>query len=440
LSSKYPYHPEDAVYVSYEIENLGLGDLLPTNPFKVQFSMYAVLRGEEITTGKVIRTYADREFSLFLPAARAAFPQSAIAEVDHFLDIPTDRDILVALGLVPAGTPEDSFEVANARDKLAGYDYYFVITVDVENKVIESSETNTTFFNRRFRVIPVSPFENVANFYGSEVFGDFLDVNTNLFTSVAFDQTAIPSLPNTFTDYIWDYALYRAPLGSPNLLFQEGEQNGVSVVNVPPYGSVPFNTLTFDFNVRATDVEIDVEVIDSGSSTGWATIYTLKPPYNEIFGERSLTGYGGLSSSPYIVALDGNVSFVQRVHAARVTFRDIVPSSNRSNPRSMRLVVRPAQAEVPQTPTNVTRSYLDQSIVVRWTGTLFVNEYGTQGAWIVERSRSGGPFTTLGSTSENSFTDSSPGSIGSNVYRVRGLSSAGASAAVETAPISLLSN
>jgi hypothetical protein len=442
LSSKYPYHPEDAVYVSYSIVNLGLGDLLPTNRFKVQFSMYAVLRGGEITAGRVVRTYADREFSLFLPAASAAFPQSAIAEVNHFLDIPTDRDILVALGLVPVGTPEDSFEVIIARDNLANYDYYFVITVDAENKVVESSETNTTFFNNRFRVIPVNPFENVANFYGSEVFEDFLEINSALFTSVTFDQTAIPSLPNTFTDYIWDYALYRAPLGSPNLLFQEGEQNGVSVVNVPPYGAVPFNTLTFDFNVRATDVEIDVEVLKAGSSTEWESepIYTLKPPYNEIFGERSLTGYGGLSSSPYIVALDGNVSFVQRVHAARVTFRDVVPTSVRSNPRSMRLVVRPAQPEVPPTPTGLTRSYLDQSIVIRWNGTIFSNEYGTQGAWIVERSRSGGPFTTLGSTSENSFTDSSPGTIGSNVYRVRGLSSAGASAAVETLPITLISN
>lgn len=433
LSASYPYHPEDAVYVTYDLANMGLGDLRPEQKFKVRLSLHALKdRAEtDLTKSVLIRNYPDREFSLFLPTARAAYPDASMTTVTHFVDLPSLRDFLVGIGEVPAGTPEDAALVSAKQSLMTLPAYFFRVWVDVENQVAESSETNLFWISQFFNTVPVPYVENVGSFLGSPAFSDFISDRNQIFTGSTFDYTAVPPAANTFTRYIWDYALYRAPLGTPNLLFQEDQQNGVIRADVPPYGPTEFQTLTFDFNVRSNDVVIEVQATDDGLAGGtWETIQTLRPPYNAIFGAQSLTGYGGLSSSPYVLAVEGNVTFVQKVYAARITVRDRLPISERgaANQPRMRIVVTPAPGVVvPPPPTALAATLLDTSVVLNWTGTITPNVNGVQAAYIVERSRDGVSYRMLGSTTSTFFIDTSPGSRGTNIYRVRSISTAGTS-------------
>lgn len=459
LEEDYPYHPEDAVYISYTIRNLGLGPVHPEQPFKVNVSLYALPVGNtDVTTGTLIRSFEDREFSLFLPPASAGYPNGAFQPVVHFVDVPSEHFLLGALGLIDRGLPEDDARVYARREDLRGYHFYFVILLDTENSVPESSETNLYQFGDFFRVIPVRRLdgvfvENAGSFYGDKVFNDFLNLNSESFSAVSFDASTSPPLAGGFTDYIWSYAFYQAPFGSPGLLYQQDQQNSTMRLKVPPYGNDAdetndiFQTISFDFNVHATDVEIAVESRDDSQPSGWKTICTLTPPYTDVIGTRSLNGYGGLSSSPYVVSLDGNVSFVQRPHAARITFRDRLPTSARGGPvdqENLRLKVIPSPGlVVPDTPTQFKAAQIDGTVALNWIGSIPEKTYDSlggsytvaQGAYVIERARDGVNFVALGYVTEAarfngvfnfSFTDSAPGVEGTNTYRVRGINAAGA--------------
>ena len=461
LEENYPYHPEDAVYITYTIGNLGLGPVRPDQPFKVNVSLYALGQGgTDLAAGVLIRSYGDREFRLFLPQASAAYPNGASQTVTQFIDLPSEFEILVALGLVDGALPEDDARVYQQREGLRNSYYYFVFEVDPDNSVVESSETNTFRSGSFFQVVPIRRsadygffVENAGSFYGDAAFSDFMNLNSSDFSTVTFDTVTNPRVPLGFTDYIWKYALYEAPFGSPNLLFQQEQQNSTMRLDVPPYvndddaSNDIFQTISFDFNVQASDVEVAVQARDDVND--WETIYTLRPPYTDIFGPRSLNGYGGLSSSPYVVSLDGNVTAVQKVHAARITFRDRIPVAARgglANNPQMRLVVTPAPGVVvPATPTDFRASVVDGSVILNWAGSLpvkFIDFLGvsypvTQGAYVVERARDGVNFETLGVVDDSNifsgqtnfrFTDTSPGTRGTNTYRVRGFTSAGVSA------------
>ncbi len=462
LEEDYPYHPEDAVYISYTIRNLGLGPVLPEQPFKVNVSLYALPVGNsDVTGGTLIRSYEDREFSLFLPPASAGYPDGAFQPVVHFIDVPSEHDLLGALGIIDPALPEDDARVYARREELRGYQFYFVILLDTENSVPESSETNLYQFGDFFRVIPVRRVdgvfvENAGSFYGDKVFNDFMNLNSESFSSVSFDASTSPPIEGDFTDYIWNYALYEAPFGSPGLLYQQDRQNSTMRLKVPPFGNDAddtndvFQTISFDFNTHATDVEIAVQVRDDDSAPGvWDTIFTLKPPYTDVIGPRSLNGYGGLSSSPYVVSLDGNVSFVQRPHAARVTFRDELPVSARAANPEMRLVVTPSQGlVVPAAPTQFRAAQIDGTVALNWIGSIPEKSYDSfginysvpQGAYVIERARDGVNFVSLGyvtvaalfgGVSNFSFTDTAPGAEGTNTYRVRGVNAAGATIPTE---------
>lgn len=437
LSSAYPYHPEDAVYVTYDLRNLGLGDLTPDQRFKVRVSLYALLDRTEtdLTKGRLIRDFPDREFSLFLPAAQAAYPQGAFTDVVHFLDLPSMRDILVALGHVPAGTPEDAAPVTFNASKLMDALYFFRVVVDVDDQVAESSETNAFWIGQLFNIVPVPFTEDAGAFFGYAAFGDLFFDNPTIFENAEFSYTARPPSVGSFTRYVWDYALYRAPEGTPNLLFQQWEQNGLVPLMVPPASSSQdYQTVTFDFNVRANDVVIHVQATDDGVAGGvWETIQTLRPPYNQIFGPNSLNGYEGLASSPYVLAVEGNVTDVQKVYAARITVRDrlSVAARGAANQPRMRLVVEPRPGLVPpRAPLTLTASVVDAAIVLNWTESADAVPNST---YIIERSRDGITYRVLGSVVGRSFVDLAPGTAGRNSYRVRSLNAAGATGAVTTA-------
>lgn len=440
LSQDYPYHPEDAVYVAYDLRNLGLGDLGPDQRFKVRVSLYALLDKLEtdLTKARLVKDFPDREFSVFLPAAQAAYPQGSKTEVVHFLDLPSLRDILSALGHVPAGTPEDSAPVSFNAAKVMDSLYFFRVLVDAENQVAESSETNAFWIGQLFNIVPVPVTEDAGAFFGYAAFGDLFFDNPAIFENASFDFAARPPSQGTFTRYIWDYALYRAPDGTPNLLFQQWEQNGLVPLLIPPASvAQDYQTLTFDFNVRSNDVVIHVQATDDGEAGGvWETIQTLRPPYNQIFGPNSLNGYEGLASSPYVLALEGNVTDVQKVYAARITVRDRLPVALRGvgNQPRMRLVVEPRPGLTPpQAPLTLTPSVVDTTIVLNWT---VPADASADTTYIVERSRDGVSFAVIGSVVGRSFTDLAPGSAGRNSYRVRSLNAAGATGAI-TASITL---
>lgn len=444
LEANYPYHPEDPVYIEYQLSNTGLGDVTPEKPFSVNISLMGKPKDEsDLTAGFIVRSYPNRDFSSFLPALRASYPDLSSLTVYQFLDLPSERDMLVAVGLINANVPEDDARVAAIREKLRDYNFYFRILVDTDNAIAESSETNAFYNGSIFNIVPVSfnkeygYVENAGSFFGDAAFGDFLNQRSLIFTNSVFDLGAVPPIADTFTDYIWDYALYQPASGSPNLLYQQGQQSGLISLDIPPYGKdTVFQTLTFDFNVLATDVSLVVEAFDDNTGS-WETLFTLAPPYNGL-GKRSLTGYGGLSSTPFVIALDGNFTPVQKVHAARITFRDRLPVKSRGNNAQMRLRVIPALGIfVPTAPVGLTADFAETTVVLSWEGSLPVGEYGIQGSYVVERARSSGQFMSIGSISASktnngkqiyTFTDTAPGKSGLNTYRIRGFNSAGASA------------
>jgi alpha-tubulin suppressor-like RCC1 family protein len=559
LSSVYPYHPEDAFYIDYTIQNTGLGTVTTAQPFKVGVQLMALpLEGDDPTAGTVILTYADKEVRAYLPEAGGAYPSGGEAPVFSFLDLPNERDILVALGLVPAGTPEDSAPVVTNRSKLAGFKFYFRLFIDSQNQVVESSETNVNYRSMYFSIVPVPKSENFAQYIGQSAFAGFFNGKPGLQAGVilapGFDPenlTVGSTNSQQFTGYMWKYALYGDPgevdrkvglvdtvggesAGHPNLLFQEGQSNGKSlIINrstyksyisltspvttpysgdivisaanftgstysgtisplTPPVsgpfsgsitgsftlgesplpgvdsdtlladtytgpitftsikggvttpcsgtiklglGSIKYNTISFDFNARANDVEIDVFAVDvNGNALSGASeaIITLKPPYTATGGAQSLTGTGGLKDQPFVVAVEGNVTDSQKVYGSRITVRDSQPQSVRGATDKLVLKVRAKSGVAAAVaPTSVGVGNSVDGIVLRING----GSIGG-GAFVIERTISGiDDYSIIGSTTSSTFTDVNVTGQIVYKYRVYGASVNGITAAVESPAI-----
>ncbi|MFA6288688.1 MAG: hypothetical protein WC661_14995 [Opitutaceae bacterium] len=485
LSAVYPYHPEDSVYIHYTIGNTGLGSVLPTDKFKVRIELMAVAKTAtsiDLLGNTVVKTYADQEYSAYLPEAGGATPNGGTLSITQFLDLPGTRDTMVALGIIPSGTPEDDAKVYNADNlaKLATYSFYFRVTLDVGDAVAESSETNTYQLTGLFSIVSLPsltsggghsyPFETFGSYVGQSAFDTFFADNPGFVAGAVFESSFDPGTLNPastgsdqFTGYFWKYVLYGDPgevdrlvgrmatsAGQTGLLYQEGVQNGQVTLNYSPFIGQTFNMIAFDFNIRAIDATIEVQVMDDHTPS-WQTILTLTPPYLGASGVRSLSGYGGLKDNPLVLSVDGNSTDVQQTYAARIVVRDSQSLQTRMannggtnpNPR-MRLKLGTTVA-VPVTPSGLAAVASGTSVKLNWTGSLpviTVTDVDTQGgaanfqggSFAVERSQDpvnpltgvvDTGFVAIGSSTNSTFTDVAPGSTVTNTYRVRAITSGG---------------
>ncbi|MCX6939033.1 MAG: hypothetical protein NTU80_14295 [Verrucomicrobia bacterium] len=252
--------------------------------------------------------------------------------------------------------------------------------------------------------------------------------NINAFTTVTqvnIAETTAAAGPSTGA--IYDY-------GTPNLLFADEIQNSVrSDLNVPGFSGSSFLTISFDFNVLAKDVAIDVERSDDAGVT-WAPLplVTIAPPYIGTTGSSSLTGYLGLLDNPYVFAVEGNNTDVQKTYAARVSVRDQLPYTSaqqrlRLSVRS--LVSKPAELTVLSPSAGFDTAAGEAGVLLDWSNGGANPSTGGDYVYIIERK--GGTTTdykVLGwSFSPNYYDKSASDSVG-YTYRVKAVSSGGATA------------
>ena len=446
LSSAYPYHPEDPLYIKYDIVNKGLGDVLVSQLFQVQVRLRAYKLGSPLDIGNdvIVKTYPPIYQSQFLPAAGPQYPTGGVLNITHYLDLPSLRDMLAALGIVATTDTEDSAIVVSHSGDLRKFGYYFDVFVDSTNLVPESSETNLFLCGGTFSVVPVVSMQGFGDVVGDPVTGSIYTNNSNPFVAGTFDGTALgggTANDLNFSKIVQDYALGQSSAGSPGLLYDFSQQNGQPSVVVPPNLSDNYLALTFDFNVRAYDVQLLVQC--SPDLASWTTIKTVTPPYYGTSGPQALTGYLSLKDDPYVLSVDGNSTDVQKVYIARVTVRDQVPLSSGS--RFMRLVVQAKPGIIaPVAPTIVTPVYLNSAdplvssgVILSWNATLSTianpfNSSGTivAGSYIIERSVTGatGTFKTLATLSDAvTYTDTLVASASTYWYRIRAINAAGSS-------------
>ena len=442
LASNYPYHPTDGVFIAYTLANIGLADVEPTTTFETQATLLAVPVGSDFSTvtGTPIKVFDPVSFNVFLPQVSAENPNGGSTPVTNFLSLPSLRDTEVALGLVPAGTPADAGVVAQKAPKLSGFWFYWQIVVDPTNAIVQSSTANTWIFTDTFSMTSVPTEQNVGQYFGQAAFGSYVSTESTALSGTTFDQAAAPASANgLFTSLITAYATGQSLAGSPQTLFQSTNQNGFPSITVPPGLTGNYLTQTFDFNVRANDIAIDVQ--SSPDLATWTTLVTLSPPYFGTAGAQSLTGNGGLLDNPFVLAVNGNSTSVTQDYLARVTVRDSVPIAN-SGSRFMRLNIR-SLVGVPATPSNFVAAYdtTTELAQLSWTGTLPTIQDPLSspgvlipaGAFVIERASAVTPtqFTVEGSSTANTFSESVTVQ-GSYIYRLRAITTGGASTPQES--------
>ncbi|MEI6862003.1 MAG: hypothetical protein WCL04_07100 [Verrucomicrobiota bacterium] len=441
LSANQPYHPEDSVFVNYTIANTGLGTVQPSQPFKVQVALMGIATSAtDLTQGIVVKTYPPVTHSLFLPEVSGQNPNGGHADVTHFLDLPTLRDTLAGLGIISSAITEDSGTVAAKAPQLSNFKFYFRTFVDSDvtslkpnGDITESSETNLQFDGNTFSITTVPDALNVGEYFGQTIFSTLTNSTGN--TSIGLSSAAVTfTTSNAFAALIKGFALGQGLAGSPQTLFQATTQNGFPSLTVLPGGTDTYLTETFDFNIRANDVQIDVQAsADPTFVTGTTTLISLTPPYGGTSGNHSLSGFGGLKDNPFVLAVDGNNTNVQETYVARVTVRDSAPVAS-ATARFMRLNISPlATLVAPFAAPTFAANYSSSlgGVVFNFTTA------PASGANVIERAVSppGTSFIVVGSTTTTSFLD--PAGSDSYVYRVRTINAAGASTATTTTTITV---
>lgn len=456
-SGTYPFHPEDTVPLKYFIRNRGLGTITLDDTFDVQVSLFALERVFGETEPVLIKTYDAFELSVFLPEVSATFPNGGQTDISQFITLPTLRDILVALGEIPAGTAEDDGEVTQNQNFIGNYIYYFGITLDSSNNILESSESNF------FAGAVLDPEDNLIKVSGFSVFPTPGREDYGSYTSqLPFSDAINPFMPepdlsfaNLDTDdddipNLLEYALATDPT-QVTPIFQGsdapapygqvlGSYNIASLTIPPATTPQEYLTMTFDFNVRADDITITLEAAD-GDMIFDEDILVLEPPYTDDFGPKSLTGFNGLKDNPLVISVDGNVSAtqpggtggIQKVYSARITVRDSVPLEEMGGnvdytSRFMRIVVESALA-APGAPTNLNAGYNGGENVVQlsWTPDNAANPAEGGSFQILRSVGSLSDFIAVGSTTGTSFIDRNISAQTAYTYKVRLVNSFSAS-------------
>ena len=430
----YPWRPEDSVSFSYVVRNTGLGAVLPSQPFHISVRLVAYpvdLDGNVAGGAREVKDYGETPFAVFLPEQSAEFSEGGSVWVSGFVDLPTPRDILAGLGRVSPTEPEDSAVVFNALSSLRRYKFTFQLFVDSRDVIRESSETNVftgAFGAHTFSIVSLDDIfgnrvSTIGTFLGDAALGARY-VNAPYLDGTTFAES------DGFRALVQAYALGLTydgtgfgPIGNPQTNYFSQIENGQPLVVVPPNLADSYLTLTFAFNALAEDVEVDVQA--AGSLLGpWSNVLTLRPPYGEPNGPSSLTGYGGVKESPFVLALDGNLTDVQRVWRPLLTVRDLVPL--RSSPsRFMRLNIRPLGTSVPVVPSNFEGAGLKYYARLAWESS---SSQPPLTAYVIERSRfSGKDFSALASIDGEvaTYNDFSVDPGSTYYYRIRAVNVAG---------------
>jgi hypothetical protein len=252
--------------------------------------------------------------------------------------------------------------------------------------------------------------------------------NINAFTSstsVSISETLASAGPSAG-------ALY--DFGTPNLLFGDDVQNAVKTdLNIKGFEDKPFLTISFDFNILAEDVAIDVQRTED-SGTTWSTILSIEPPYIGTSGTSSLTGYLGLLDNPYVFAVEGNNTDVQKTYAARVSVRDQIPYDSTSTSQRLKLSVRslvskPAELTVLSPSAGFAATSGEAGVLLDWSNNGANPSTGGDYVYLIERK--GGTTTDykiLGWSFSPSYYDKSAAELITYTYRVKAVSSGGATA------------
>lgn len=437
-AADFPWRPEDSVSFEYLIKNSGLGPILADSKFHVSVKLLRL----DLPDDPVVKDYGETPFNVFIPERSAEFPDGVAIPVNSFVDLPSARDILVASHKIPPGTPEDSPLVFDSRGSVTGL-YAFQFLVDSRDAVLESSESNV-FTGTTFSIVQLQDdsggfVSTVGDFIGDRLFGTRLS-KANFLNNAAFVGSA------DYRRFIQAYALglvfngsSYGPEGSPQLGYDTLAHNGHPAIVIPPNLSQSYLTLTFAFNALADDVELDVQAADSPAGP-WSDILTLTPPFDEPTGPSSLTGYGGVKDSPFVLAVDGNFTGVQRVWRPLVTVRDLVPLSNASA-RFMRLQVRPTVSEVPVAPITLFGGFssFTGSVYLVWTLPAETSQ-PPKTRYLIERSPSlDSDYSIIGHVdgTVTSFIDVGPFDNIIQYYRIRAINVAGTSAYIISNPVSL---
>ncbi len=437
----YPWRPEDSVLVGYVVQNTGLGAVLSTQRFHVSVRLVAFDPDLANPSYTLVKDYGETPFNVFLPERGGEYPNGASIPVNAFVDLPTMRDMLVALGSIPAGTPEDAQAVYASRGVLRRYSYAFQFFVDSRNAILESSETNIFTGSGATQAFSIVSLENeegeriatVGDFVGDPAFGDRF-VDANFLNGVTFADSP------DFQLFIQGYALGLifngssfGPEGSPQLAYDPYAHNGQPSVVFPSGLTQKYLSLTFAFNALAEDLEIDVQVTDSLVGP-WENVLTLTPPYDQPSGPSSLTGYLGVKDSPYVLSLDGNFTAVQRVWRPLLVVRDLVPLAS-SPSRFMRLQIRPTITTPPVAPSIVRAAAsggANPSVSLNWS---LPSAQAPSVTYLIERSLfADAGYSALGSVSrgELTFVDASVQTNTTYHYRIRAINVAGSTVYVNS--------
>jgi len=444
FSDTYPYRPEFGSYILYDVANTGLGTVSPDQEFNLRLDLRGVRRNvPDLGESFLVKSYSEIPYSLFLPEVSGLYPNGGSAEIVHFVELPSLRDLLVAIGSIPPGTPEDDLSVLTRQDQLSLFSFYFQVTVDSSNDIRESSETNEFLISTPpqgnpddlgqvfFSIVPVANFG--LNFSGLPVFTRTENYGTYTgkepFSNLTIREVNPLTDPDANTDgdglnNLLEYALATNPTSATEL-FNRAQQNGTVRQNVPGFpDNSEFLTLTFDFNVRMVDLDLLVQA--SSSPIGpWETIVEIDPPYLQPNGEQSLTGFNGLISDPRVLSVEGNVTDIQSVYSARVTVRDIEPVGAG---RFMRISPEPATTNRPPQPTSLGAGPSPFGAGVQLVWTIDLEAIGSQfdGAFQIERStqqtqgyRLIGTTTDIDVNGDAQFVDTRLESNRTYFYRVR---------------------
>ena len=134
-------------------------------------------------------------------------------------------------------------------------------------------------------------------------------------------------------DNVLEYALNRNPLVADGAGTDLLTSFGITEIEVGG-NTDNYLSLTFDFVLQTSDLTYDVQGADNVTfTTNASTLVFIDPPYTgNGVGAGSLTGDGGLTSDPLVLAA------VDNGYSARVTVRDNV-SMSAAPTRFMRVVI-----------------------------------------------------------------------------------------------------
>ncbi|MGF1451994.1 MAG: hypothetical protein ACFB21_07985 [Opitutales bacterium] len=362
-------YPLGDAEIFFQIANRGLAPIQASDEFTVTLELAAI--GPNIPQWRPILELGRFDVQEFIPERNAQFPERSAIDVTQFITWPTISDILVGIRPDLAPLPDDDSRVFENYNTLTSHVYAIFITVDSENEVTESSETNIFQFNaplNQFTFIPVPLSHDLSTFFdrsqaitqvaANAIINEYGDIPTILLSGGLGDIRFLPGAvddPTTSLNEIRElftssvdvllptgrtlleaYAFLNPPFeveGGDNPLFTTrldlSPKYFVEDLRVSPSNQfLPYFLTNFGFN-NAVDLRYEVNHIVNGVSD---TILTLGEEGTNfdlpITAPANLTGFNGLSSQNNVISVSGRNEGPADIRATgglQITLRGNVP-------------------------------------------------------------------------------------------------------------------